>query len=226
MSNRTKKLSLLLIFAFVLAFLSPSCQKSPEPNSEMVENPEKNRFLYSFDVIVKKEEVVVDSATGKLKLYLRLKHNFMPLTQDKDRKAGRIRFAEAEGSEKTYGVRFAKAPKPEKLSEKEFVRLGFGIVEVTPVARLSSGFNEIDIYGSGSIEIIAEIVVIPEEAVETTADAEKYLADLAYDGKIAFSYAVSMSEGNGKELYRKVEIKVPEKVITSGAEVFALSANL
>jgi hypothetical protein len=151
----------------------------------------------------------------------------MPLKSEQNVLAGKITFNEAEPlSNFIYRVRIAGAPRPEAISVDDIKKLKFGYFTLNPSKKMITGFNEIDTYGSGACDIIAELVIKPEEHIESLKSAEDYLKDLCYDGKIEFAYVVLMDRPENKQLYRKVEIKVPEEVFNVKSEIFLFNFQL
>lgn len=227
---KNQKLIFLSLLAFFIIFTGCSQNttgKIPNTDKNSKDTEFSEKSLFNVDVNIKKELVIFDEKTNTILAYLRIKHNIMPLKSEQNVLAGKLTFSEEEPlSDFVYRVRLAGALKPETISVDDVKRLKFGSFTLNPSRKMVTGFNEIDIYGSGACDIIFELAIKPEENIESIKSAEEYLKDLCYDGRIGFSYAVIMDRSENKQLYRKVEIKVPEKVFNSKNEIYLFSFQL
>ncbi|MCX7832414.1 MAG: hypothetical protein N2440_05905 [Actinobacteria bacterium] len=189
-------------------------------------HPIKDKGVFSIDISAKLEKLIIDESTGNIKLYVRFIHNIMPNNPQEETKAGNLNIGDAEPIGETYLVRIAKAPRKESLSYGEIIQLNFGQFTLQPVNKLSSGFNEIDQFGNGSFEFLAEITVRPREEIPDEESAKDYISDLCYENKIGFNYSITIEQGRGRQLYKSIEIKIPEKLIKSNKEFLISTAEL
>lgn len=231
--NRNFKVLITLVLSLTLfAFTLSSCSSgSVNSKTESGNNNESSqpsdKSLFSIDVSLKKEFVSYDSETDTIYAYFRMKHNILPLQSEKNVLAGNLTISDPEPlSDFVYRVRICGAPSEQELKSEDIKSIKFGPFKLAPTKSIKTGFNEMDIYGSGAFDLIVELAVKPEEEIGSDAEAEKYLKDLCYDKKIGFSYAIYMDRPDNKQLYRKVEIKVPEKVFDSNAEIFLFAVKL
>jgi hypothetical protein len=228
MLNHIKKLSLIILILAAFLFIG-GCSTKTRVNTQTGKeqtDAEKNLAFFSFDVILRNELVVYDENTGNIKIYVRVKHNSIPLQSEKNILAGTIRLGEFEPLGEVLTVRAAIAPSPLKLTTSDIKKLHFKDPEIRPTAKMQSGFNEIDVYGSGTFDCLVELNLKPAQTISSDKEALDYVSDLAYEGKIVFAYALKMDRENNKQLYHRVEVKVPEKVFKTGKEVFLLSFSL
>jgi|GEM_PF-5600840 len=223
-----KKFSLISLLVLVLVLTAGCTGQSPKPLKSMDETPveDEGPALFSFDVIVRQELIFHDANTGNIMVYLRLKHNSMPYEPEKNITVGTIRLVEFEPLGDIYSVRVAPALSPSKLTIDDIKKLAFRTPEIKPSPKMQSGFNEVDIYGSGTFDTIVELTVKPRETITSNDQAISYVKDLAYDKKAGFAYAITIDRDNNKQLYRKVEVFIPEKVFSSSNEFYLFSVNL
>lgn len=223
-----RKLSLIAIIILALA-LTAGCTGQPEKTLKSTdEKPSENDglALFRFDLILKQELIFYDENTGNIRVYLRLKHNLMPLKPEKNILIGTIRLIEFDPLGDVYSVRVAPALSPSELTIDDIKKLAFKNPEIRPVPKMLSGFNEVDIYGSGTFDAIVELTFKPRETIASDDEAFSYIKDLAHDKKAGFAYAITIDRENNKQLYRKVEVLVPEQVFSSDKEIYLFSVDL
>lgn len=220
--KRIKLITLLICSVFLLS----SCSNAKSPNSLEKKDNQQERYLFGIDISARKEFIKINPATGNIEMLLRIKSNIYPLQPEKNMKAGITHIAKPEARGKVYLVRIAKAPKPERMLPEEIVKIRFGDIEISPTARMVTGFNEIDAYGSGSFEFLALLIIKPEEEPANDREAEDYVRDLCFNKQIGFSYAIFMDTEPGKQIYSKVELTIPDKVFISKDDVYLKTVNL
>ncbi len=221
--NRKGLLCFAFLFLFALSFLITGCSteaNTRDTNSTNQEQEEIEGVLF-FDVTASMEGVTLNVSDGSILVYIRLTQNFSPANPEKETTAGNITVMNPESEDEIIkNVRIAKAPEQEKLKPEELKFLKWGTISIRPQDRLLTGFNELDKSGNGSVQFIMELKIYPKENIESVSQAESYAKDLAYDGKLKASYEVYMDIEKNKQLFRKVDIKIPEDVFTTDADVF------
>lgn len=210
----TRLAATLLVLA-LLVVGGAGCSKAKEEGGTASESTEpatlnkvKGRFLV--DVAVRFEGLYLDEANEVVEAYFRVSNTVYPAdTASQGRTVGTFSFRSPAGSGYATGARIALAPPESDAPFSRPTKLVYGDVSVEPTASLKSGFNEIDLYGSGRVELVLKLVCSPERLPADEAAALDWLRDVAADEKLRFSYEIATETAPGKELSADIEVTIP-----------------
>lgn len=174
---------------------------------------------YGIDVNLVSDLVFVDRPQQAIFAYLRIQNSFYPVKLDSNETVQKLRIDNPSGEGYIKAVRIAKFDGGTPLNKGQIKKLVFGPVEIEATDSIRTGVNEIDYFGNGSVDIIVELKVVPPELPASDEEALSYLKDLASDGNLNFSYDVTMSRGENKQIFEKVKIQIPAGVF-EGNQVF------
>jgi len=210
-------LSGLIGFALVTAtFAGCETTKSRESGapqeSTKAATINKVEGTYLVDVAVRAERIEIDENTGRLIVFFRVANTIYPAAETSlEKKAGAFHFRKPAGSGYVRAVSLALAPTQDEVTEEIAKKLVFGEPSLEPTARLTTGFNEIDLYGSGRVELIARAAIEPESLPRTVDEARAWLKDVAADRKLVVSYELSAETAPNKEISADITMTIPER---------------
>lgn len=209
-------LSGLIGFALVMATLAgcgttKSSESGAPQESTKAATINKVEGTYLVDVAVRAERIEIDENTGRLIVFFRVANTIYPAGETSlDKKAGAFHFRKPAGSGYIRSVSLALAPTQDEVTEEIAKKLVFGEPSLEPTTSLKTGFNEIDLYGSGRVELIARAAIEPESLPRTADDARAWLKDVAADRKLVVSYELSAETAPNKEISADITITIPE----------------
>lgn len=210
-------LSGLIVLALIMASLA-SCgttksSKSGAPQeSTKATTINKVEGTYLVDVVVRAERIEIDENTSRLVVFFRVANTIYPAGETSfEKKTGAFHFRKPDGSGYVRAASLALAPTQDEIAEEIAKKLVFGEPLLEPTASLKTGFNEIDLYGSGRVELIVRAAVEPESLPRTVDEARTWLKDVAADRKLVVSYEMSVETAPNKEISADITITIPER---------------
>lgn len=210
-----KKFIIFLILILPLGISLTACSRldTIPKKSLKFANPVVNRVKddFNIDVVVSFEELAIDEVRDQVEAYFRVRNSIYPAAnKGAPQRAGTFYFECPEISGNSYTGKLAKAPSKEKLTPKSIKSLIFGNFSITPSDRLTTGFNEIDRYGNGTVEMILKLTFKPPVMPENVEVAREQIKEILVSKKISVNYGIMMEKGNGKALYVRIDFAVPD----------------
>lgn len=208
MSNMILSLIIFVaIFSTGCAQIKPVEEKSPGSQKSTVNQVEGD---FNIDVLISFEGLEIDEVRDQVETYFRVKNSIYPVPDGSLREVASLSFECQEFSGDGYTGKFARATSSEKLTSEETRELIYGNFSISPSKKPAIGFNELDRYGKGTVEMILKITfrppVMPEDEKETIE-----LIKVFFSSKnITVSYGVMMEIESGKALYTKIDFSIPD----------------